>query len=305
MESEENVSFEDGAESAEPGEQPVEETAAPEPEPVAATEEAAVEEEAEEEAAVEEAEEEAAVEEAEEAASAEVAAEEVAAEEVTAEEVVAVEVAGRNPPTTSRRRRSGTSSTPTRGLRTRWRNRCAPLRRLRIRRQDRADPHPHRRGGGTAQRQEGHQQAPGLPGLRASGNGNERRPVARGEEHAPRHRFCGGGNSPVPLSAEEVNQILFRQASSAERPRPKTTFEKNDSVRIVEGPFANFFGQGGRGQHRARHVARDGHDFRPGHAGGTGSFCKSKKFDAVEAGAPSAPAPARGLDVWQRKLPLR
>jgi transcriptional antiterminator NusG len=55
--------------------------------------------------------------------------------------------------------------------------------------------------------------------------------------------FVGGGNAPVPLSPEEVNQILFRQASSAERPRPKMTFEKNDSVRIVDGPFANFAGK--------------------------------------------------------------
>jgi transcriptional antiterminator NusG len=55
--------------------------------------------------------------------------------------------------------------------------------------------------------------------------------------------FVGGGNSPVPLSAEEVNSILNRQASSAERPRPKMTFEKNDSVRIVDGPFANFSGK--------------------------------------------------------------
>ena len=55
--------------------------------------------------------------------------------------------------------------------------------------------------------------------------------------------FVGGGNSPVPLSADEVNQILDRQASSAERPRPKMTFEKNDSVRIVDGPFANFSGK--------------------------------------------------------------
>src|SRR5499427_11162878 len=44
--------------------------------------------------------------------------------------------------------------------------------------------------------------------------------------------FVGGGTSPVPLTADEVNSILFRQASSAERPRPKMTFEKNDSVRI-------------------------------------------------------------------------
>jgi transcriptional antiterminator NusG len=55
--------------------------------------------------------------------------------------------------------------------------------------------------------------------------------------------FVGGGNSPVPLSADEVNQILYRQASSAERPRPKLTFEKNEMVRIIEGPFTNFSGK--------------------------------------------------------------
>ena len=55
--------------------------------------------------------------------------------------------------------------------------------------------------------------------------------------------FVGGGNSPVPLSPEEVNSILNRQTSSAERPRPKMTFEKNDPVRIVDGPFANFSGK--------------------------------------------------------------
>ena len=55
--------------------------------------------------------------------------------------------------------------------------------------------------------------------------------------------FVGGGNAPVPLSADEVNSILYRQATSAERPRPKMTFEKNDQVRIVDGPFANFSGK--------------------------------------------------------------
>lgn len=55
--------------------------------------------------------------------------------------------------------------------------------------------------------------------------------------------FVGGGNTPVPLTADEVNQILYRQASSAERPRPKMTFEKGEMVRIVEGPFANFSGK--------------------------------------------------------------
>jgi transcription termination/antitermination protein NusG len=55
--------------------------------------------------------------------------------------------------------------------------------------------------------------------------------------------FVGGGNDPVPLTADEVNSILYRQASSAERPRPKMTFEKNETVRIIDGPFANFTGK--------------------------------------------------------------
>ena len=55
--------------------------------------------------------------------------------------------------------------------------------------------------------------------------------------------FVGGGNNPVPLTPDEVNQILYRQASSAERPRPKLTFEKSEMVRIIDGPFANFSGK--------------------------------------------------------------
>jgi len=55
--------------------------------------------------------------------------------------------------------------------------------------------------------------------------------------------FVGGGDKPVPLTADEVNSVLYRQASSAERPRPKMSFEKNENVRIIEGPFANFSGK--------------------------------------------------------------
>ena len=55
--------------------------------------------------------------------------------------------------------------------------------------------------------------------------------------------FVGGGQDPVPLTADEVNGILFRQATAAERPRPKLTFEKNETVRITDGPFANFTGK--------------------------------------------------------------
>ena len=55
--------------------------------------------------------------------------------------------------------------------------------------------------------------------------------------------FVGGGTAPVPLTADEVNSILYRQASSAERPRPKMSFEKGENVRIIDGPFNNFSGK--------------------------------------------------------------
>lgn len=55
--------------------------------------------------------------------------------------------------------------------------------------------------------------------------------------------FVGGGDKPIPLTADEVNSILYRQATSAERPRPKVIFEKNENVRIIDGPFASFSGK--------------------------------------------------------------
>jgi transcriptional antiterminator NusG len=54
--------------------------------------------------------------------------------------------------------------------------------------------------------------------------------------------FVGTGQTPTPLSAEEVDQILNRAAISAEKPKPKMTFDKNEQVKITEGPFANFTG---------------------------------------------------------------
>ncbi len=54
--------------------------------------------------------------------------------------------------------------------------------------------------------------------------------------------FVGTGQTPTPLSAEEVDQILNRAAISAEKPKPRLTFEKNEPVKIIEGPFSNFTG---------------------------------------------------------------
>jgi|SRR5665213_382730 len=55
--------------------------------------------------------------------------------------------------------------------------------------------------------------------------------------------FVGGGQTPVPLSADEINKMLYRQTTAAERPRPKMTFEKSEMVRIIDGPFTNFQGK--------------------------------------------------------------
>jgi len=54
--------------------------------------------------------------------------------------------------------------------------------------------------------------------------------------------FLGTGDKPVALSEAEVSSILFRSEVSKEKPRLKIKFAKNESVRITEGPFANFNG---------------------------------------------------------------
>jgi transcription termination/antitermination protein NusG len=54
--------------------------------------------------------------------------------------------------------------------------------------------------------------------------------------------FLGTGDKPVALSEDEVSSILFRSDVSKEKPRLKIKFEKNESVRITDGPFANFNG---------------------------------------------------------------
>jgi transcriptional antiterminator NusG len=55
--------------------------------------------------------------------------------------------------------------------------------------------------------------------------------------------FVGGGTKPIPMTADEVNQMLYRQSNTSDRPRPKQVFEKGESVRINDGPFVNFTGK--------------------------------------------------------------
>ena len=54
--------------------------------------------------------------------------------------------------------------------------------------------------------------------------------------------FVGTGQQPTPLSDEEVNQIVYRVATSEREIKRKVKFEKSETVRIIDGPFANFNG---------------------------------------------------------------
>ena len=54
--------------------------------------------------------------------------------------------------------------------------------------------------------------------------------------------FVGSGSKPVPLPPEEVEGILRQMEEGAEKPKLKSTFQKGDKVRVIEGPFVNFQG---------------------------------------------------------------
>jgi len=55
--------------------------------------------------------------------------------------------------------------------------------------------------------------------------------------------FIGGTpDRPAPISEKEANAILNRVEEAVEKPKPKTLYEPGESVRITEGPFADFSG---------------------------------------------------------------
>jgi len=52
--------------------------------------------------------------------------------------------------------------------------------------------------------------------------------------------FVGSGTHPIPLEDQEVKSILKQM--EAEAPRVRVGFAKGQSIRIVDGPFAEFIG---------------------------------------------------------------
>jgi len=59
--------------------------------------------------------------------------------------------------------------------------------------------------------------------------------------------FVGPGTKPTPLSRREVENILQVKVEGAEAPtkrsRPRLEYEVDETVRVKEGPFADFSGQ--------------------------------------------------------------
>jgi len=55
--------------------------------------------------------------------------------------------------------------------------------------------------------------------------------------------FIGGtAQRPTPIKDKEVEIILRRMDDSKSNPTQKMTFEKGESVRVVDGPFKDFSG---------------------------------------------------------------
>jgi len=53
--------------------------------------------------------------------------------------------------------------------------------------------------------------------------------------------FIGESNKPTPLSKSDID-LIIEKAQQKSAPKPKISFTHGETVRIVEGPFANFTG---------------------------------------------------------------
>jgi len=56
--------------------------------------------------------------------------------------------------------------------------------------------------------------------------------------------FPGAGQNeqPIPMSEKEVARITSQISEGTLKPKPKVQFSDGDTVRVIDGPFANFNG---------------------------------------------------------------
>lgn len=54
--------------------------------------------------------------------------------------------------------------------------------------------------------------------------------------------FVGGAEMPPSVPDEEVERLTTQISEGTLKPKPKISFEKGESIRVVAGPFTNFNG---------------------------------------------------------------
>lgn len=54
--------------------------------------------------------------------------------------------------------------------------------------------------------------------------------------------FVGGDKNPPSIPEDEVLRITNQISEGGIKPKPKVTFEKGESIRVIDGPFSNFNG---------------------------------------------------------------
>ncbi len=51
-----------------------------------------------------------------------------------------------------------------------------------------------------------------------------------------------GGNNPSPVPEREIGAVKQQETDGAAKPKPRILFEEGETVRVTDGPFANFSG---------------------------------------------------------------
>jgi transcription termination/antitermination protein NusG len=54
--------------------------------------------------------------------------------------------------------------------------------------------------------------------------------------------FAGDSTKPVPISEKELEGVLSQMKEGVSKAKPKVSYGAGDSVRVIDGPFANFIG---------------------------------------------------------------
>ena len=75
---------------------------------------------------------------------------------------------------------------------------------------------------------------------------------------------------PPPISDAEVQRLTTQISEGTLKPKPKVQFEDGDTVRVIDGPFAQLQRHGGRGEPGEGPREGAGVHLRPRHPGGAG-----------------------------------